>query len=247
MGEYNPITSILPKCCKRGFIHRHCLIEYANSSGYYFKCVLCSSPDFRNEVRKRGVFVPDRDAHWELEKGAYSEIYFNHKFCDVTTCLCPFGRKFNDTGKWKIFKCIHCAGTGTHKACFDIIDRKKGFECFQCRKIIYKSNLDISVVNLDETLDIHQVDRKSLIFPEKLQALREAFEIFKSNKTVAEDYDYDFTEDVSESSVPELEKNIVEDSDQEEENPILIQLNKKIDEKNMRCYMLSRFMKDNQF
>lgn len=245
MGSYNPITSILPTCCKRGFIHRDCLIEYANSAGYYFKCILCSSADFRNEAKKIGVFVPDRDANWELESGAYSEIYFKHKFCDVTMCLCPFGRKYTNSGKWIIFKCIHCAATGTHKACFENIDIKKGFECFQCRKIIYKSNLDTSAVNLDETLDIQAITTSS-IFSEKLQALREAFETFKMNKTIAEQYDYDVSEDDNESSIPELEKNVVEDSDQEEDNPIFIQRKKRIDERNMRSFMLSRFMNDTQ-
>lgn len=243
MGLYNPITSILPKCCKLGFIHRDCLIVYAKSAGYYFKCILCSSSDFRVEAKKRGVFVPDRDANWELETGAYSEIYFKHKFCDVSNCLCPFGRKFNQSGKWKIFKCLHCAATGSHKACFENIDIKKGFECFQCRKIIYNSNLDTTVVNLDEALEIQQTNNMSSIFSEKLESLREAFVTYTMNKTVAEQYDYD--EDVSESSIPELEKNVIEDSDQEEDNRFLIQTRKQIDESNLRNFILSRFMNDN--
>lgn len=245
MGPYNPVTSILPKCCKIGFIHRNCLMEYAYSAGYYLKCLLCKNPEFRNEVRRRGVFVPDRDAKWELEKGAFAEIYFTHTFCDITNCACPFGREFVDTKKWKFFKCIHCGATGTHKACFEMIDIKKGFECFQCRRIVYKNNLETTVVNLDETFDVCEENNENSIFSEKLRSLREAFQLFIStNPTVAEAYDD--TEAVSESSVPELEKNVVEDSEEEETNPIYIQRKKTIDEQNMRSYMLSRFMKDDE-
>lgn len=248
MGPYNPVKSILPKCCKLGFIHRNCLMEYAESAGYYLKCILCRSTEFRSEVRKRGVFVPDRDAQWELEKGAFSEIYFSQKFCDITNCACPFGRKYVDTGKWKIFKCIHCGATGTHKACFEMLDMEKGFECFQCRKIVYKNNLEMSMVTLDETLDVRK--QHNDIFTEKLQALRETFKAFiLKNPAVAEAYIMlNDTDDIDELSIPELERNVFELADDEKKEPsVPFRKKRKIELENMRSYVLSRFLnnKDN--
>lgn len=61
MGEYNPVRSIQSPCCKNGWCHKTCLMEYANQSGYFMKCPLCNDSNlFRKEIAKLGVFIPNR-------------------------------------------------------------------------------------------------------------------------------------------------------------------------------------------
>lgn len=63
MGQYNAIQSIRPVCCKRAnsWFHKSCLQNYAKQAGYFCKCPLCSDlTSFRMDIRRRGVFVPDR-------------------------------------------------------------------------------------------------------------------------------------------------------------------------------------------
>lgn len=48
------------KCCGHGWYHKDCLQNYANSSGYFFKCPLCNDTSKFLEVKNWGIFVPDR-------------------------------------------------------------------------------------------------------------------------------------------------------------------------------------------
>lgn len=61
MGKYHPVSSILSPCCKSHWFHKTCLQEFALSAGYYFKCPMCNNTKhFREAVKLRGVYVPDK-------------------------------------------------------------------------------------------------------------------------------------------------------------------------------------------
>lgn len=63
MGEYHPVTSIMPSCCNLGFFHKLCMMRFAKEAGYYTVCPLCGDKDehnFKDEIKYRGVHIPDR-------------------------------------------------------------------------------------------------------------------------------------------------------------------------------------------
>lgn len=61
MGDFNVVQSVQSPCCKRSWFHKRCLMNFAKTAGYFFKCPMCNNEDdFRNAVKLRGVFVPDR-------------------------------------------------------------------------------------------------------------------------------------------------------------------------------------------
>lgn len=157
MGPYNVLQSIKPKCCTdtNWWMHRRCVMDYAVSAGYYLKCLFCLNKDFREDIKSMGVYVPDRDAEWERVKGAFSELLNKNIFCDVKICYCPKSRNYTKNGKWKLLKCQLCAASGTHKGCTGLTNDK--YECFQCRKIMYRLNI-ISSVEIDANDDIRSVD-----------------------------------------------------------------------------------------
>lgn len=70
MGKFNLIQSIaLPCCTTDAWCHKLCLQKYAQTSGYFLTCPLCKDSDkFRDWITSRGVFIPDRDAKWELDE-----------------------------------------------------------------------------------------------------------------------------------------------------------------------------------
>ncbi|XP_065359811.1 pineapple eye protein-like [Calliphora vicina] len=67
----NATRWIYSKCCGSGFTHSKCMKTYALSAGYYLSCIWCKDKCFREDIKYQGVFVPDREANWEKEKGAY--------------------------------------------------------------------------------------------------------------------------------------------------------------------------------
>ncbi|VDD75044.1 unnamed protein product [Mesocestoides corti] len=62
------------ECCRPAWMHRDCAAGYARSAGlHHVKCPLCFNRDtFISTLLKFGVWVPDRDASWELEPGAFA-------------------------------------------------------------------------------------------------------------------------------------------------------------------------------
>lgn len=122
LNEYNPITSI-PSCCNEGWFHVRCFRISALSAGYLFKCLLCG---YKNDgylcaMRKRGIYIPDRDASWELESNAFASLYSTLNDCDATECLCPKGRSFTQkwsrSRKWFLLKCTYCGSKAIHVHC----------------------------------------------------------------------------------------------------------------------------------
>ncbi|KAF5395056.1 PHD finger protein 7, partial [Paragonimus heterotremus] len=63
-------------CCPKAWMHRDCLAGYAASAAlHYLKCPYCADKQtFIRSVISAGIWVPDRDAAWELEPGAYADL-----------------------------------------------------------------------------------------------------------------------------------------------------------------------------
>lgn len=146
MGDYNPIESI-PSCCSMGWIHASCVRKAAVSAGYLFHCPMCGSKESNNDfcaaVRKRGIFVPERDASWELSQNAYASLLFVYDSCDAKQCFCPNGRNFNikrRRSKWFLMKCIYCGSKGIHFGCSPR-DLKK-YKCAECTRTRSQSLLN---------------------------------------------------------------------------------------------------------
>ncbi|VDL96039.1 unnamed protein product [Schistocephalus solidus] len=61
------------QCCRPAWMHRDCITGYAKSAGlHHIKCPLCFNRDtFTETLFTFGVWIPDRDAAWELEPGAF--------------------------------------------------------------------------------------------------------------------------------------------------------------------------------
>ncbi|XP_050360043.1 uncharacterized protein LOC126779906 [Nymphalis io] len=110
-----------PPCCGRdAWFHRSCLERMALSAGvHYLKCPLCNDKDnFYKAVLDQGYYIPDRDAAWELEQNAFSDIYERSVVCSVEDCKCPMGREYDaDSGPWDISLCVLCGGAGAHAQC----------------------------------------------------------------------------------------------------------------------------------
>ncbi|XP_037913298.1 PHD finger protein 7-like isoform X2 [Hermetia illucens] len=141
MGIYNPLSSITSKCCDMDcWVHRRCLKEYALSAGYYLQCLWCKSKQFREDIRRFGIFVPDRDALWEREKGAFSELYEKYSRCDAVECLCEKGRNHHyNSGKWLVVVCHTCAMAGSHLACLPQGIKPNEFQCDSCHEILNRT------------------------------------------------------------------------------------------------------------
>ncbi|KAJ8706571.1 hypothetical protein PYW07_012649 [Mythimna separata] len=118
---YPTVNTFWPPCCARdAWFHRNCLQRMALSAGmHYLKCPLCNDKDnFYQAVVTQGYYVPDRDAAWELEQNAFSEIYDREVSCSAADCECPMGRSHDaDQGSWCIKLCLLCGSSGAHNAC----------------------------------------------------------------------------------------------------------------------------------
>uniref|UniRef100_A0A182M6H2 PHD-type domain-containing protein n=1 Tax=Anopheles culicifacies TaxID=139723 RepID=A0A182M6H2_9DIPT len=137
MGQYDVITSIKAPCCLNGWFHQRCLAQYAQSAGYFFKCPLCKNEDkFLSEVPLRGVFVPERDAAWELEPNAFQEQLLRPTTCDADVCKCEGGRNV-DNRQWRLKACGSCGSTCRHLQCMEQqIGDSRVYVCQLCRPIL---------------------------------------------------------------------------------------------------------------
>ncbi|XP_045153468.1 PHD finger protein 7 isoform X2 [Echinops telfairi] len=98
----------------------------------------CPRPAWRT-FRARAAAEPSttasasRDAAWELEPGAYAELYQRYQHCDAPTCLCEQGRDcFEDEGRWCLVLCATCGSQGTHRDCSALRSNDKRWECEEC-------------------------------------------------------------------------------------------------------------------
>ncbi|XP_053671564.1 G2/M phase-specific E3 ubiquitin-protein ligase-like [Anopheles nili] len=135
MGQYDKIKSVRAPCCRNGWFHQRCLAQYAQSAGYFFKCPLCNNEDkFLAEIPLRGVFVPERDAAWELEPNAFQEQLVRPTACDAEECKCAEGRSFDDR-HWKLKICGSCGSTCRHQGCMES-SHVRTYLCRLCRPIV---------------------------------------------------------------------------------------------------------------
>jgi hypothetical protein len=77
--------------------------------------------EFRDEIPKRGIFVPEKDASWEQDPNAYADQLERPKSCSAELCKCPNGREFNEeTGPWDQQICLGCASKSVHADCLNL-------------------------------------------------------------------------------------------------------------------------------
>ncbi|XP_052046044.1 PHD finger protein 7 isoform X3 [Apodemus sylvaticus] len=129
------VENIRSPCCSQAIYHRKCIQKYAHTSAkHFFKCPQCNNRDeFPQEMLRMGIHIPDRDAAWELEPGAFSELYQRYQHCDAPICLYEQGRdSFEDEGRWRFILCATCGSHGTHRDCSSLRPNSKKWECNEC-------------------------------------------------------------------------------------------------------------------
>ncbi|KAM4898786.1 G2/M phase-specific E3 ubiquitin-protein ligase [Sylvia borin] len=141
--EHLPMYTVLKSpCCKNAWFHRDCLQYQALSAGiFFFRCTVCNNKDkFQKEMFRMGIYIPERDASWELEENAYQDLLHRYQHCDVKRCLCKKGRDYNEPdSKWEIKRCQYCGSRGTHLACSSMKSLEQNWDCVECRSIFAKS------------------------------------------------------------------------------------------------------------
>ncbi|XP_074169163.1 E3 ubiquitin-protein ligase PHF7 [Rhinolophus sinicus] len=129
------VENIQSPCCSQTVYHRTCIQKYAHTSAkHFFKCPHCNNrEEFPQEMLRMGIHIPDRDAAWELEPGAFSELYQRYRHCDAPVCLHEHGRdSFEDEGRWSLILCATCGSHGTHRDCSFLRSNNKKWECEEC-------------------------------------------------------------------------------------------------------------------
>lgn len=135
MGPYRKLESIRAPCCHNGWFHRRCVAQFAQSAGYFFKCPLCNNKDdFGQLIRQRGVYIPEKDASWELEPNAFNDQLERPSECDAEECRCRYGRDFDDCKRWDLIMCATCGSTCRHDQCMEV--PSKNYVCTFCRPIV---------------------------------------------------------------------------------------------------------------
>uniref|UniRef100_A0A6I8P1T5 PHD finger protein 7 n=1 Tax=Ornithorhynchus anatinus TaxID=9258 RepID=A0A6I8P1T5_ORNAN len=130
----NGFHGFLPEDIKKE-VTRASKKQYAHSSAvHFFKCPQCNNrEEFHEEMLRMGIHIPDRDASWELEPGAFSGLYQQYQHCDSQICLYDRGRNnFADDGEWTLILCNSCGSQGTHKACSFLQSHCTEWECGEC-------------------------------------------------------------------------------------------------------------------
>ncbi|XP_044022635.1 G2/M phase-specific E3 ubiquitin-protein ligase isoform X2 [Siniperca chuatsi] len=125
------------KCpsCHASWFHRDCVQRQAHSAGlFFFRCTLCNNKEnFQEEMLRMGIYIPERDASWELEANAYSELLQVYKRCDALTCLCSDGRTHSaKTGWFEVIRCRLCGSGGTHRKCSGLKLDTSDWACSDC-------------------------------------------------------------------------------------------------------------------
>ncbi|XP_045847543.1 PHD finger protein 7 isoform X1 [Meles meles] len=129
------VENIQSPCCSQTIYHRKCIQKYAHTSAkHFFKCPQCNNrEEFPQEMLRMGIHIPDRDAAWELEPGAFSELYQRYQHCDAPICLYEKGRdSFEEEGRWRLILCATCGSHGTHRDCSSLRANSKKWECEEC-------------------------------------------------------------------------------------------------------------------
>ncbi|XP_076807328.1 G2/M phase-specific E3 ubiquitin-protein ligase-like isoform X2 [Clavelina lepadiformis] len=133
------LHSLTTPCCMSVWLHRSCVQQQALSSGvHFFRCPVCNDAQlFKQEMQRMGIYVPERDASWELTSDAFNDLLQRHSQCDVKECQCPHGRDYNLKGsEWAVVLCDLCGSSGTHIACNEDVDSETSYHvCDLCLDI----------------------------------------------------------------------------------------------------------------
>ncbi|RVE57674.1 hypothetical protein OJAV_G00218330 [Oryzias javanicus] len=138
LDSIDPVLSYsVLKCpsCHTSWFHRECVQRQAFSAGlFFFKCTLCNNKDrFQQEMLRMGIHIPERDASWELEANAYSDLLEVYEHCDSPSCLCEHGRSHSDLSGWfEVVRCILCGSRGTHRKCSGLKVNTADWACADC-------------------------------------------------------------------------------------------------------------------
>ncbi|XP_036006739.1 G2/M phase-specific E3 ubiquitin-protein ligase [Fundulus heteroclitus] len=138
LDSIDPVLSYsVLKCpsCHGSWFHRDCVQHQAHSAGlFFFRCTLCNNKEnFQEEMVRMGIYIPERDASWELEANAYSELLEVHNRCDAVTCLCDDGRTYSAKKGWfEVIRCCLCGSTGTHRKCSGLKLDTRDWACTDC-------------------------------------------------------------------------------------------------------------------
>jgi len=172
--EEKPTPAVLWTPCCGGWFHRSCLERYAESAGCHaFQCSLCKNKDeFQKEMVEFGIYVPDQDAVWETEAGAFEDQYERHGSCDADVCVCPEGRKKDvDWTEWEIMLCYCCGSQGIHVTCGGLNIDNPRWKCDFCKAIVKNiSSKPVSVfskVNHKKTAGVFCSETSKLVLPAK--------------------------------------------------------------------------------
>ncbi|XP_064089997.1 uncharacterized protein LOC135204004 [Macrobrachium nipponense] len=136
----DPKKAVWSPCCNRKWFHKICIQQLAVSAGYFFKCPLCNDKEvFVEEMQNFGIYVPEKDASWELEPNAYIELERPVR-CDAPKCFCPDGRKRDDIGtRWEILLCSLCGASGIHITCGKLRFTCTEWTCPTCIEMLEES------------------------------------------------------------------------------------------------------------
>ncbi|XP_053700466.1 G2/M phase-specific E3 ubiquitin-protein ligase isoform X1 [Synchiropus splendidus] len=140
LDSLDPVLSYsVLKCpsCHGSWFHRDCVQHQALSAGlFFFKCTLCNNKkEYQEEMLRMGIYIPERDASWELEANAYSELLQVYSNCDAETCVCRSGRSHSaKTGWFHVVRCLLCGSTGTHRKCSGLSLDTQDWACSDCSK-----------------------------------------------------------------------------------------------------------------
>ncbi|XP_072221279.1 G2/M phase-specific E3 ubiquitin-protein ligase [Leuresthes tenuis] len=140
LDSIDPVLSYsVLKCpsCHTSWFHRDCVQRQAHSAGlFFFRCTLCNNKEnFQEEMLRMGIYIPERDASWELEANAYSELLEVYNCCDSLTCLCDSGRTHSAKSGWfEVIRCRLCGSRGTHRKCSGLKLDTRDWACSDCTK-----------------------------------------------------------------------------------------------------------------
>ncbi|CAL4128809.1 unnamed protein product, partial [Meganyctiphanes norvegica] len=103
-----------------------------------------------------------RDAEWELEPNAFSDLYERRIHCDAPVCKCPEGRKLDDLGsRWEILLCDLCGTTGVHIVCGRLPFTCTKWNCSSCMDMLYESSRRLKLEERERRL-AERKDRTSV-------------------------------------------------------------------------------------
>lgn len=137
MLEYNPVSSFHSICepdelsqspkVEYSWYHRDCLQKYAYEAGYYFKCPHChEKKEFPNYARMRGIFVPMRDASWEIDRTYFKDLHG----CSCSVKNCQFANSKTKRNS-QMVGCKACGGETVHLKCAEVED-PSDYVCSKC-------------------------------------------------------------------------------------------------------------------